>query len=116
MIQQPPMPPLDPNLALESIVPLIGFAIAAVVGGLVLRWLVRSPIGEAIAEGIRLRRRRRWGAAGDPAELQVDSRRLIEVEEQLVLLQGQVAELAERLDFAERMLAERRERKLGAGQ
>ena len=28
----------------------------------------------------------------------------------------QVSELAERLDFAERMLAERRERKLGAGQ
>jgi hypothetical protein len=38
------------------------------------------------------------------------------LEEQLSLLQGQVAELAERLDFAERMLAERRERQLGAGQ
>jgi len=31
-------------------------------------------------------------------------------------LDGQVAEMAERLDFAERLLAERRERKLGAGQ
>jgi TolA-binding protein len=38
------------------------------------------------------------------------------LEAQLSQLQGQVAELAERLDFAERMLAERRERKLGAGQ
>ncbi len=31
------------------------------------------------------------------------------------MIQGQVSELAERLDFAERLLAERRERKLGAG-
>ena len=31
------------------------------------------------------------------------------------MIQGQVSELAERLDIAERLLAERRERKLGAG-
>jgi hypothetical protein len=36
--------------------------------------------------------------------------------ERVSQLQGQVSELAERLDFAERLLAERRERTLGAGQ
>jgi hypothetical protein len=114
--------PFDPNYALSEIVPLIGVAIVALVGGLALRWFFRSPIAEAIAEGIRLRRRRRWGAEGDASALQADDRRLTEVSEQLPLLQEQVAELAERLDFAERMLAEwrergrGRERTLGAGQ
>jgi len=38
------------------------------------------------------------------------------LEQQIVQLQGQLSELAERLDFAERLLAGRRERRLSAGQ
>ena len=44
-----------------------------------------------------------------------ESGRVAALEEQVNLLHGQVSELAERLDFAERLLAERRERKLSEG-
>ena len=106
----PPSIPLDPN----NILGLIGALAALAVGVIGLKWLFHSPIGEAIGEGIRARRRRRWGEAtgevGAP-----DVHRVSALEEQVAQLQGQVAELAERLDFAERVLAERRPRKLGAG-
>ena len=116
VLQAPMPPPFDPNFALGAIIPLLGAVVFAVCGALVLRWLFRSPIAEAIAEGIRLRRRRKWGAAEGTRETQVEGARLTAVEERLAGLQGQISELAERLDFAERLLAERRERKLGAGQ
>lgn len=116
--QTPPPPevPFDPNVALDAIVPLIGIALVAVVGALALKWFFGSPIGEAIAEGIRLRRRRRWGAEDASGELgAAGESRVAALEHELGLLRGQVSELAERLDFAERMLAERREPRLGAG-
>ncbi len=91
---------------LPQIMPVVGM-VAVFLG---LRWVFRSPVGEAIAERIRVRARARWGPAG--AE---DPQRVAALEEQVAQLQGQVSELAERLDFAERLLAERRERKLGAG-
>src|SRR5207245_179153 len=97
MMQTPPAfppfpapPGLDPNFLINKVAPLIGFVVVVVVGAMALRWLFRSPVGEALAEGGR--------------------------EERVSALDGQVAEMAERLDFAERLLAERRERKLGAGQ
>ena len=46
----------------------------------------------------------------------VEEPRVQALEEQVRLLSSQVSELAERLDFTERVLAERRDRKLGAGQ
>jgi hypothetical protein len=98
---------LDPNFALDQVMPIV----ALVFVFLGLRWVFRSPVGEAIAERIRARARGRWGA-GAAAE---DPQRVAALEEQVAHLQGQVSELAERLDFAERLLAERRERKLGAG-
>ncbi|PYO70040.1 MAG: hypothetical protein DMD69_00860 [Gemmatimonadetes bacterium] len=71
-------------------------------------------MGEAFAERIRLRARGRWGVGvGGMGE---DPQRVAALEEQVSQLQGQIAELAERLDFAERLLAEQRGRKLGAGQ
>jgi len=107
MMQTPPPPPgLDPNFVLDQVMPIIGL-LAVFLG---LRWVFRSPVGEAIAERIRARVHGRWGAGGE------DPHRVAALEDQVVRLQGQVSELAERLDFAERMLAERRERKLGAGQ
>jgi hypothetical protein len=63
-----------------------------------------SPIGRAIAARIR-----------GPAELPAEE--LDELREQLAALHGQVAELAERQDFAERLLAQAREKgALGAGE
>src|SRR3989442_15333346 len=97
--------PFVPN----QLVGLIGGLGALVVGAAMLKWVFRSPIGEAIAEGIRARRRRRWGGGEIPGEIAAaDAQRVGALEEQVTRLQGQVAELAERLDFAERVLAERR--------
>jgi hypothetical protein len=102
----PPVAPVDPTFLVDQVVPL--FVLVVVFVG--LRWVVRSPIGEALAERIRSRVPHRAGSADE------DAHRVAGLEAQVAQLQGQVAELAERLDFAERMLAERRERKLGAGQ
>ena len=107
MTQYPPLPPgFDPNYALHQVSPFVALLFLF----LGVRWLLRSPVGEALAERIRQRSQGRWGTAGE------DPQRVAVLEEQVAQLQGQVSELAERLDFAERMLAERRERKLGAGQ
>lgn len=85
-------------------------AIAIVVG---LRLTLRSPLGEAWAERFRERTRRRFGSSGnDPGT----DRRVAGMEEELTQLRGEVAELAERLDFAERLLSQHRQQQLGAGQ
>src|SRR2546426_5411659 len=120
-----PAPPgLDLNVLINQVVaPLIAVVVVIAVGAIALRWLFRSPVGEALAERIRegSRRRRHWkGLGGEwmdaPAEGAEAERRVAALEERVSALDGQVAEMAERLDFAERLLAERRERKLGAGQ
>jgi len=123
MIQgPPPLPPgtMDPNFLVSQLIPLIGVIALAIVAGVVLKWLFRSPVGDAWAERIRagMHRRKHWKGLGGEwldAPAGADDRRVAALEEQVSHLQGQVSELAERLDFAERMLAERRERKLGAG-
>ena len=112
-VPTPPLPPtpppgLDLNFLLDQLMPIVALVVVFVG----LRWLFRSPVGEALAERIRTRVRGRWGVAG----MSEDPRRVAALEEQVSQLQGQVAELAERLDFAERLLAEQRGRKLGAGQ
>ena len=110
MTQGPPLPPgLDLNNVIDQAMPLIAFVVIVAVGVVALRLLSRTPIGDALAERIRQRTQRRFGGGEDP-------QRVAALEQQVSQLQGQVSELAERLDFAERMLAERRERKLGAGQ
>lgn len=110
-LPDPPGIPLDPNMVFHQLVPLIGGVVAMVVFALVARSFFRSPIGEAIAEGIRLRRRRRHGVAGEGT----DEPRLQALEEQIRLLSAQVSELGERLDFTERVLVEHRERRIGTG-
>jgi hypothetical protein len=109
----PPVPtiPVDPNLIVNQVVPLVGIIVGMVALVFVARWFFHSPIGEAIAEGIRLRRRRRYGLPDDGA----DEPRVAALEEQVRLLTAQVGELGERLDFTERMLATQRERRIGAG-
>jgi hypothetical protein len=109
----PPLPtiPMDPNLVVNQIVPLVGIIVGMVALVFVARWFFHSPIGEAIAEGIRLRRRRRYGLPGDGA----DEPRVAVLEEQVRLLTAQVGELGERLDFTERMLATQRNARIGTG-
>ena len=57
------------------------------------------------------RRLRRWEVGGAAAAGPAPSeRRVADVEDRLLSLESQVGELAERLDFAERLLAQARER------
>src|SRR5437867_3558928 len=102
----PPPPGLDLNFLLDQAMPIV----ALIVLFIGLRWVLRTPVGEALAERIRIKVRGRGVGTGE------EPQRVAALEEQVAQLQGQVSELAERLDFAERMLAERRERKLSAGQ
>ena len=89
---------------------------------LIARWFFGSPMAEAMAERMRqqARRRRHWKGLGaewidsPPDEAGTDERTR-GVEERLSQVEGQLAEMAERLDFAERLLAERRREQLGAG-
>lgn len=113
-VPPPPGIPFDPNFLTVQIVNSLEGLIAAVVIVFVVRWFFKSPIAEAIAEGIRLRRRRKWGTTGEVAG--VDESHVAALEERVGVLSEQVSELGERLDFAERMLAGRGERRLGAGQ
>src|SRR2546427_267327 len=114
----PPPPGIDPTFLLNQLMPIVAL-IVVFVG---LRWVFRTPVGAAIADAIRagIPRRRHWkGFGGEwvdaPGEGLGDDRRVAALEEQVSTLQGQLSELRERADFAERMLAERRDRKIGAG-
>jgi hypothetical protein len=115
VIVQVPTPPgvVDPNYLVHQLVPLIGVALVLVAGILVTRWFFHSPIGGAIAEGIRLRRRRRYGLGPDGEG--AEAPRVAALEDQVRLLSSQVSELGERLDFAERLLVEKRGQQLGTG-
>jgi hypothetical protein len=120
----PPSLPADPNVLLHGIVPLIGVIAVAVCIGFVVKWVVNSPLGDALAEAIRHAskpRRHFKGARGEwlevPVEGGADEARVTELEGQVQALQLQVGELAERLDFTERVLAEKRGTpQLGRGQ
>ncbi len=81
-------------------------AILLIFGGGTAVMISFSPIGRAIAERLR----RRPGEGAQPSE------ELDEMRDRLATLQQQVSELAERQDFAERLLAQARERgALGPG-
>jgi len=113
----PPTPviPFDPN----QLIPLIGLIGGMVVAGVVLYAFFKSDLAAAMAERIRagIHRKRRWkGFGGEwsdtPAEGLVDADHVAELEHRVTEMQGQIAEMAERLDFAERLLAQKRERSL----
>lgn len=113
MIQGPPVIPggVDLDYVVRQLLPLIPLVVVLGVGGTIVRMLLRSPFGDALADRVRERTRRRSGLAPEG-----ESPRVAALEQQVTQLHDQVSELAERLDFAERLLAERRERKLSAGQ
>jgi hypothetical protein len=109
MIQaQAPLPPgLHPNYVFTELVPVVAILAMIVTGALGLRWIFRTPVGEAAAHRIREGRRSKKGELADPATQAV-------LEERVTQLQESVSELAEPLDFAERLLTEQqRSRKLG---
>jgi len=82
-------------------------AIVGFFGTVITAMVAFSPIGRAIANTIL-----RKGAAGLPPEI---GDQLDELSERVEGVQRQVAELAERQDFAERLLAKAREKELPAG-
>jgi len=115
MMQTPlPSPGVDLNLLFDRLIPLVGVVALVVVGAIVLRFVFRSPVGEALAERIRARTRSRFGVGSSTGE--IEGERVAALEQQVGDLHSQLSQLAERVDFAERVLAERRERKLSAGQ
>jgi hypothetical protein len=99
----PPTIPFDPN----RLIPLIGIIGGFVVAGVVLYAFFRSDLAAAIAERIRTGVRRRKAAVDD-----VQGEHIAELDQRLTEMQDQIAEMAERLDFAERLLAQKRERSL----
>jgi hypothetical protein len=104
---RPPLIPFDPN----QLIPLVGVIGVMVIAGIVLYAFFKSDLAKAMAERIRagIHRRKQWKGPDDEAP---DDGRMGQLEEQVDVLQGQIGELAERLDFAERLLAQKRERSL----
>jgi hypothetical protein len=103
----PPMIPFDPN----QLIPLIGTLGGLVIAGIVLWGFFKSDLAAALAERIRSKIHRRKGWSDSQAD-GIDAGHVAELEEKMVVMQGQIAEMAERLDFAERLLAQKRERSL----
>ncbi len=102
----PPSLPFDPT----DLMVLIGVVAGLIVVGVTLYAFFKSDIAAAMAERIRgTHRRKGVDTAGDEP-------RVAQLEERVDQLHGQIAELAERLDFAERLLAQKRERTLRAGE
>jgi TM2 domain-containing membrane protein YozV len=91
--------------------PQSGVFMALTLGGLGMWWLydlVMILAGEfRDAEGLRLRH---WNVADTAGVPGINSRTVSELLEQMDQLQEQVGELAERVDFTERLLAQQRER------
>jgi hypothetical protein len=111
----PPPPGVDPNYLISQLIPLIGAVAALIVGGVVLYAFFKSDLAAAIAERIRagMHRRKPWKGLDGATD---DESHVAQLEERVDQLHGQIAELAERLDFAERLLAQKRERTLRAGE
>jgi hypothetical protein len=111
VIQQTPTPPsmlpFDPN----QLIPLIGMIGGMVVTGVVLYAFFKSDLAKAMAERIRagIHRKKR---SDTPVEGLAEADYVAELEQRVTDMQGQIAEMAERLDFAERLLAQKRERSL----
>ena len=100
MIQQIPQPPdipFDPNLFMNGHGPeaVMMVVLAALAAATIILWPIMRAIG----------RRMEHRAGPDPA-LRADLERMRHLLAELEPLQARVAELEERLDFAERLLAQ----------
>ena len=85
----------------EVIIPMFGMMTGIVITGMIFL----GPVGRAIGEGIRY-----WLAGGHRQAPALQSADVDEVLERLDSIQHQVAELAERQDFSERLLARGQQR------
>jgi hypothetical protein len=94
------MIPFDPN----QLIPLIGMIGGMIVSGVVLYAFFKSDLASALAE--RIRGRKKSAVEG------IDAEHVAELEQRVVEMQGQINEMAERIDFTERLLAQKRERAL----
>ncbi len=105
MSQVPPLP--SPQEIVSAIMPLVGTVAIVIVVGLT----VIGPVGRAIGRVITYRiggEKERALPAAEVGELRA---LLLEQGERLDAVQRQVSELAERQDFAERLLAQAREKR-----
>jgi hypothetical protein len=118
ILQGNPIPPMPPDVPQVPEFPIIWTAdditrlvVLSLAGVVVLAWIIaRGPIGHAIGDVLR-----RWlGGSQPPKELAGE---LEQLRTQIEGLQRQLGDLAERQDFAERMLAQARRDKVlpGAG-
>ncbi len=105
-IATPPPPGVDLDTIIASLTPLVLGIAGLVVVGVVLYRFLKSDLAAALAERIRRRKKPTASVEG------VDPGHVAELEQRVVVMQGQIAELAERVDFAERLLAQNRERAL----
>jgi hypothetical protein len=101
LLQQAPTPlpppiPFDPN----QLIPLIESIGMMFIVGIVVWGFFKSGLAAALVERIRGRRK-------DEIE-GVDAAHVAELEQKIVDMQGQLTEMAERMDFAERLLAQKR--------
>jgi CheY-specific phosphatase CheX len=92
--------PFDPN----QLIPLIGMIGGMIIAGVVLYSFFKSDLASALAERIRGRKKTSVDS--------IDGEHVAELEQRVGDMQGQITEMAERLDFAERLLAQKRERAL----
>src|SRR5207248_10438991 len=105
-VASPPLPPTPPpgvdlNFLLDQLMPMVGLVVVFVG----LRWLFRTPVGEAFAERIRLRARGRWGAgAGGLGE---GPQCVAALGGRGWQRAGRASELEARLDFLERLRPQR---------
>lgn len=107
MIQDPVFLPPDPNLLVQQIVPLAGMITGVVITGFV----ALGPVGRAIGDVIR----HLFGAKSKDAPA-IGTGDMEELIGRLDQIQQGMSELAERQDFAERMLAQnRKDRALSGG-
>src|SRR2546425_8922579 len=105
-MQYPPvLPGPDLNYLIHQVSPFVGL-ILMFVG---VRWLLRSPVGEAFAERVRQRSLGRWGVAGE------DPRRGGAVGGERARVRGGGSPGAPRVDFSRRPPPPRRAGPSGGG-
>jgi hypothetical protein len=103
---QLPTPPPDPNILIPQLIPIFGMLTGVVITGLV----VIGPIGRAIGQVI-------LHVFGVRKQEALPAGELEELREQVEGFRSQLAELVERQEFTERMLAQaRKDRALPGGQ
>jgi len=104
----PPIP-IDWNLFVnDTLAPLIAVVVIGVGMVIALRVIMKSPVGEAWAERIRRKTHAKFGEpgglSGEQAAAQLDG-----FQDQLGRIEAHLAEMNERLDFTERILAKQRD-------